>query len=345
MRAPSSARLFPSLCRKARTQKPLSKKFSPGSMTPKAEDVISINLDGKSSVADFMVIASGRSDRHVGAIADQVRRKLRMAVRVTCKSRVRKPAIGCCSTQATSSSTCFAQKCASSITSKRCGRPSDRLTTRRTSRAVPPGNVGPSLAVSPPGPFHGAARKRLTCAYPLLPLAVSNPDPSANSSSAINRALMASADRSGLDQPSCSRLQKSRAGSTAVRKSEEAAAIIDKCGDSALLIALDERGKNLTSSDLATTMGEWRDGGVSEVCFAIGGADGHGDTVTSAARMTLSLGKLTLPHGLARHCGDGAALSRWHDSGRPSLSPCMMPIAHNGVFQLRAANQIQHRRR
>ena len=43
----------------------------------KAEDVISINLDGKSSVADFMVIASGRSDRHVGAVADQIRRKLK----------------------------------------------------------------------------------------------------------------------------------------------------------------------------------------------------------------------------------------------------------------------------
>lgn len=45
----------------------------------KAEEVIAINLDGKSSVADFMVIASGRSDRHVGAIADQVRRKLKDA--------------------------------------------------------------------------------------------------------------------------------------------------------------------------------------------------------------------------------------------------------------------------
>lgn len=45
----------------------------------KAEDVLSIDLDGKSSVGDFMVIASGRSDRHVGAIADQVRRKLKDA--------------------------------------------------------------------------------------------------------------------------------------------------------------------------------------------------------------------------------------------------------------------------
>ncbi len=45
----------------------------------KAEEVVSINLAGKSSVGDFMVIASGRSARHVGAIADQLRRKLKDA--------------------------------------------------------------------------------------------------------------------------------------------------------------------------------------------------------------------------------------------------------------------------
>ena len=43
----------------------------------KAEEVISIDLKGKSSIGDFMVIASGRSDRHVGAIADQLQRKLK----------------------------------------------------------------------------------------------------------------------------------------------------------------------------------------------------------------------------------------------------------------------------
>ena len=43
----------------------------------KAEDVVQIDLAGKSSIADFMVIASGRSDRHVGAIADQVQKRLK----------------------------------------------------------------------------------------------------------------------------------------------------------------------------------------------------------------------------------------------------------------------------
>lgn len=38
----------------------------------KAEDVVTIDLKGKTSIGDFMVIASGRSQRHVGAIADQL---------------------------------------------------------------------------------------------------------------------------------------------------------------------------------------------------------------------------------------------------------------------------------
>lgn len=38
----------------------------------KAEDVVAIDLDGKSSIADDMVIASGRSTRHVAAIAEQL---------------------------------------------------------------------------------------------------------------------------------------------------------------------------------------------------------------------------------------------------------------------------------
>src|SRR5512136_1095488 len=45
----------------------------------KAEEIITVDLAGKSSIGDFMVIASGRSDRHVGAIADQLRKKLKDA--------------------------------------------------------------------------------------------------------------------------------------------------------------------------------------------------------------------------------------------------------------------------
>ncbi len=38
----------------------------------KAEDIVTIDLVGKSSIADYLVVASGRSNRHVASIADQV---------------------------------------------------------------------------------------------------------------------------------------------------------------------------------------------------------------------------------------------------------------------------------
>jgi 23S rRNA (pseudouridine1915-N3)-methyltransferase len=37
-----------------------------------------------------------------------------------------------------------------------------------------------------------------------------------------------------------------------------------------------------------------------DVAFAIGGPDGHGDSLKAAAHFQLSLGRMTLPHGLAR---------------------------------------------
>jgi ribosome-associated protein len=38
----------------------------------KAEDTVTINLTGKSALADFLVVTSGRSNRQVGAIADRL---------------------------------------------------------------------------------------------------------------------------------------------------------------------------------------------------------------------------------------------------------------------------------
>jgi ribosome-associated protein len=38
----------------------------------KAEDSVTIDLNGKSSIGDYMVVTSGRSQRHVGALADGV---------------------------------------------------------------------------------------------------------------------------------------------------------------------------------------------------------------------------------------------------------------------------------
>lgn len=45
----------------------------------KAEDIITIDLEGKSSLGDYMIVASGRSHRHVASIADKLAKQLREA--------------------------------------------------------------------------------------------------------------------------------------------------------------------------------------------------------------------------------------------------------------------------
>ena len=45
----------------------------------KAEDLVTIDISGKSALGDYMVVASGRSHRHVGAIADHLVRDLKKA--------------------------------------------------------------------------------------------------------------------------------------------------------------------------------------------------------------------------------------------------------------------------
>ena len=42
----------------------------------KAEDTVTIDLRGKSTIADFMVVTTGRANRHVGAIAENVMKEL-----------------------------------------------------------------------------------------------------------------------------------------------------------------------------------------------------------------------------------------------------------------------------
>ncbi len=43
----------------------------------KADDIVVIDLEGKTSIADYMVVASGRSQRHVGAIAEHLIERLK----------------------------------------------------------------------------------------------------------------------------------------------------------------------------------------------------------------------------------------------------------------------------
>ena len=67
----------------------------------------------------------------------------------------------------------------------------------------------------------------------------------------------------------------------------------------ATLIALDERGKSVSSQGLSVMLAGWmRDG--SHPAFAIGGADGLDAAVKERADKIVSLSALTLPHALVR---------------------------------------------
>lgn len=68
----------------------------------------------------------------------------------------------------------------------------------------------------------------------------------------------------------------------------------------AKVIVLDERGENIKSLELAARIENWMLNGCSELCFLIGGADGHLQSTRDKADMLLSFGKLTLPHMLMR---------------------------------------------
>ena len=65
------------------------------------------------------------------------------------------------------------------------------------------------------------------------------------------------------------------------------------------IVALDERGRDLTTVQLAEQLTGWqREGG--DVAFVIGGADGLDPSIKSRANTLLRLSSLTLPHGMAR---------------------------------------------
>jgi 23S rRNA (pseudouridine1915-N3)-methyltransferase len=79
----------------------------------------------------------------------------------------------------------------------------------------------------------------------------------------------------------------------------EAKRILAALPPDCIRVALDERGKLLSTQDLARRILQWRQAG-RDVAFIVGGADGLAESVRNSADLAWSLSPLTLPHGLAR---------------------------------------------
>jgi len=81
-------------------------------------------------------------------------------------------------------------------------------------------------------------------------------------------------------------------------KADEEKRLLERIG-SDYLVALDERGKSLTTLELARWLSARQQDG-RNLCFAIGGPDGLGAGVLARADLRWSLSALTLPHAMVR---------------------------------------------
>ena len=84
------------------------------------------------------------------------------------------------------------------------------------------------------------------------------------------------------------------------RLADEALRLLQAVPRGALIVALDERGRQLDSIAFARRLGEWRDEGRSEIAFLIGGPDGLAPSVLEKGELVLALGPMTWPHRLVR---------------------------------------------
>lgn len=84
------------------------------------------------------------------------------------------------------------------------------------------------------------------------------------------------------------------------KNKKEGEGILSKVKPGDVLIILDEHGDRLTSRQLAKKLRQWTDAPNQRPVFVIGGPFGLSDEVKSAARHSLRLSEMTLPHELAR---------------------------------------------
>jgi 23S rRNA (pseudouridine1915-N3)-methyltransferase len=112
--------------------------------------------------------------------------------------------------------------------------------------------------------------------------------------------LAALAKRLGFSQVVWHEIAESRATTGSKRSADEGTALLKLARDADVIIAMDERGKAITSPGLAQLLAKVRDDGSGAAAILVGGPDGLSPAVRKAAQVTLSFGAITLPHGLAR---------------------------------------------
>ena len=104
----------------------------------------------------------------------------------------------------------------------------------------------------------------------------------------------------GLDFSGVTEVTESRARTADERRRAEAASLAQQLSGATALWLLDERGKDISSQDIANRIAALRDSGQKSLLIAIGGPDGHDESLRKSAILTLAFGRQTWPHQLVR---------------------------------------------
>jgi 23S rRNA (pseudouridine1915-N3)-methyltransferase len=181
---------------------------------------------------------------------------------------------------------------------------------RAVSAAAAPRRASSSSASAPPPPAPAAAdaksARRAARAVPIRVVHVSKP-PSAASSPGLELAAeewLAKLKRHAPESDVvCIRPFTATGGSSAAiaaAADADAERVLKHVSPSDRVVLLDERGKSVTSPQLANMIARAGDDGVTRLVFLIGGAYGHGAAARRRADESVRLSELTLQHAVAR---------------------------------------------
>jgi 23S rRNA (pseudouridine1915-N3)-methyltransferase len=83
-------------------------------------------------------------------------------------------------------------------------------------------------------------------------------------------------------------------------KRKEAELLLSRVPKTSVLVALDQNGLAVSSVDFSKKIGKWQDNGMNNLALVVGGSDGLDKSVLDKAQLSISLGRMTWPHMMAR---------------------------------------------
>ncbi len=109
----------------------------------------------------------------------------------------------------------------------------------------------------------------------------------------------ASARNLKLQPISLIEIGEGRSEDVAERREQEGRELLARITSGTRIVALNGSGQALSSEEFTAMISRLRDEAL-DTAFVLGGPDGHGEALLSRSQLQLSLGRMTLPHGLAR---------------------------------------------